>query len=155
MKTLLCSGFFVWFMICAGHTVMAQEDQQANPFGSVLQQADEAMQQGSSPLATFPEVAPRSPFGDVPQVQQQKSQAAGPRRKENLSPSESLWSLATPQSRKTTAPAKTAPISQKLMPSTFGNVEKGGGVNPFGGVRQSGPPGPFGNVPLKMTPSSR
>lgn len=154
MKTLLCSGFFVWFMIFAGHSVMAQDDQQAKPFGSALQQAEEAMQ-GPSPAANVPAVAPRSPFGDVPQVQQQASQPAGPRRKENLSPSENLWSLATPQSRKTTAPAKTAPINQKLMPSTFGNVEKGGGINPFGGVRQSGPPGPFGNVPLKMTPSSR
>ncbi len=154
MKTLLCSGIIVWFMICTGHPVMAQDDQQAKPLGSVLQQAEETMQ-GSSPAASVPEVAPRSPFGDVPQVQQQTSQPAGPRRKENLSPSESLWSLATPQSRKTTAPAKTAPINQRLMPSTFGNVEKSGGINPFGGVRQGGPPGPFGNVPMKMMPSSR
>jgi len=154
MKTLLCSGFVMWFMICAGHSVMAQDQQPANPYGGVLQQAEEAMQ-GSSPAANVLQVAPRSPFGDVPQVQQQKSLPVGPRRKENLSPSESLWTLATPQPRKTAAPAKTAPINQKLMPSTFGNVDKSGGINPFGGVRQTAPPAPFGNVPMKMTPSPR
>jgi len=152
MRAVLYAGLFMCLSFCLGHFAMAQQELQTSPYGNVPQQAMEVMQGGTE---NAPEEVPRSPFGGVPQVQQQKSLPETPGKKENLSPSESLWSIATNKPQQAAAPQKMAPIKQKLIPSTFGNVDKTGSMNPFGGVRQIAPPGPFGNVPARVKPASR
>lgn len=152
MRAILYTGLFVFLSLCLGHFAMAQEELRTTPYGNVPQQAMEAMQ---SSTGNVPEETPRSPFGGVSQVQQQKSLPETPGKKANLSPSESLWSSVTNKPQQAAAPQKMAPTKQKLIPSTFGNVDKTGSVNPFGGVRQTAPPCPFGNVPTRMKPASR